>query len=581
MGEAKIQYLVAISLIGCLAIATQSHSAYGQSSGMPFPPQSLDPSRSASDAGGMAGNAGLSGSPIMRAGTRADGPTSAPTNPSGNWRGADPPSTDPYQSRTQLANADNQVGFSNPAARNEATPPRIGWGRQPDGINLPQRNLGTPQNGGQFGSSFGDSVRQASQTAADFFGPKTREQAGFDATQFNSSTQQNSGLGAARSAGQAGSFSDPSRVRGTNVDRGLGFPSAENLDSASADSTENWTPQEVANLAAQFNIPANDPNLQNIVFVNDMFLEWLRQTKQRELAAQNQSRTATDALADRRTRPTANDPWANERSTTGIPAIPTSRQGLTPRDGWPTGQSATRTASTTPSSNLRDDWRQDGYRDDRYQSTPSAPGRMQSQPRDPAELYADDYDRRTQMRREEEMEELKRDKEYLKRLLEDEKKKAGQMSLNPANLAGANPYAGFTPGYQAGNPAYPPNTNNPAAYQAGSFGMQQPGSEVSQPTLIARGKQPGDLRGETGTDPSASERKDERAGDRKDVTVDKAGMIGAAEELKRTNPYVNVFLLCSIVANVFLFVWLHRLWQHHRDLIATSRMSSSGISAAD
>jgi len=36
-----------------------------------------------------------------------------------------------------------------------------------------------------------------------------------------------------------------------------------------------------------------------------------------------------------------------------------------------------------------------------------------------------------------------------------------------------------------------------------------------------------------------------------------------------------------LVSNAFLFVWLHRLWQHHRDLIASTRMAASGMSSND
>ena len=61
--------------------------------------------------------------------------------------------------------------------------------------------------------------------------------------------------------------------------------------------------------------------------------------------------------------------------------------------------------------------------------------------------------------------------------------------------------------------------------------------------------------------------------------VDQAGVGSGA--MGRSNPYVNVFLLCSLVSNCFLFVWLHRLWHHHRDLIASTRMASSGISSND
>ena len=60
---------------------------------------------------------------------------------------------------------------------------------------------------------------------------------------------------------------------------------------------------------------------------------------------------------------------------------------------------------------------------------------------------------------------------------------------------------------------------------------------------------------------------------------DQAGIGGAAGAIGKSNPYVNVFLLCSLVANAFLFISLHRLWYHHRDLIASSRMAASGISS--
>ncbi|MEM6363604.1 MAG: hypothetical protein AAF745_04190 [Planctomycetota bacterium] len=62
--------------------------------------------------------------------------------------------------------------------------------------------------------------------------------------------------------------------------------------------------------------------------------------------------------------------------------------------------------------------------------------------------------------------------------------------------------------------------------------------------------------------------------------IDRANMIGGGgkSKLRNSNPYVNVFLLCSLVSNGFLFVWLHRLWHHHRDLIAQNRIATSGIS---
>lgn len=59
---------------------------------------------------------------------------------------------------------------------------------------------------------------------------------------------------------------------------------------------------------------------------------------------------------------------------------------------------------------------------------------------------------------------------------------------------------------------------------------------------------------------------------------DHAGIGGGAKVLGRSNPYINIFLLASLVANAFLFIWLHRLWSHYRELVASSRLAASGIS---
>lgn len=62
---------------------------------------------------------------------------------------------------------------------------------------------------------------------------------------------------------------------------------------------------------------------------------------------------------------------------------------------------------------------------------------------------------------------------------------------------------------------------------------------------------------------------------------DLAGMSPGNDVTRKSNPYVNVFLLCSLVSNAFLLTWLHRLWQNHRDLIASSRMSSGSMAAGE
>ncbi len=93
----------------------------------------------------------------------------------------------------------------------------------------------------------------------------------------------------------------------------------------------------------------------------------------------------------------------------------------------------------------------------------------------------------------------------------------------------------------------------------------RPTRSADDPNSLARGKRPASGDGSI-------------QGSNSGPQADQAGLGGAAKVIGKSNPYVNVFLLCSLVANAFLFVSLHRLWYHHRDLIASSRMASSGIS---
>ncbi|MEM6470050.1 MAG: hypothetical protein AAF802_10885 [Planctomycetota bacterium] len=581
MGETKERTWVAIGL-SPLLITLFACFANAQSTDFKFP-SSL--SRAGQGAVGTTGNGmGMPGN--ARVGTRPDGPTSDPAGSFSAWnRGANQgPSTAPYGNSD--SNPPSIPGF-NAAAQNPnanaptaatlATDPQTttgaqrqggrGWGL-PKGITNPTQD---PTLADRFGSQFD----RAASNLSTMFGPKTQEQARRD--EFA-----RGGMGAtiSRTAqdqlgdGRTGPGSMPSTANGLRWDNIAGTLS--NVP------TENWTRDQVNLLAAEFGIPPNDPNLDNQLYVNELFFEYKRLREQQRLKAEQ------EAAAQQ------NSPWPQEQPSPRGVAASTGGFGM-PRttnaaDGdptsWPFDNSARDPRATQA---MLDPSRQSvGLQDQRaggqlgdprlYQQTdprtrqplgtPYDNDRFASSvypqdaayPRDAVnsrtmdmanERFASEYDRMKRM--DAEVDDLRRENLRLKEDVLTER-----ILRNNAVMTGVTGNGNFGRGQLAGQ-AYPGGVQSQAQ---------------TQRELIAQSNR----------EPvSASSRS--RAGEvpesKENVPIDRAGVAGAAREFKQMNPYVNVFLLCSIVANVFLLVWLHRLWQHHRDLIATSRVTASGISASD
>ncbi|MEM0925621.1 MAG: hypothetical protein AAGJ83_06255 [Planctomycetota bacterium] len=511
-----------------------------------------------------ANNASMGASDVTRAGTRPDGPTSNPadgpslfnrqgpsTSPypgnSGTLSTSDPRVNDSTGTRGSLVqNGNNGLGGTNSTMTSgtETTrPQRRAWGSTPEGINLPEKNVPSGTFGGQFGQSNAMSRNTMMErgTAMGSAAPGTPQSQTTGLDVFNSAS--NSTLAPSRTAQeQLGAATPPGS-------QPMSPTWMNGLETNGGNPTRDWTRDEVNRLAGLMGIAATDERLTNELFVNYLFQQYQERLKVQEEARANanplsqaQIATPTSTRASLGT-PGSPPTWSNtmgNRSPSdqlGQIASATDSYGRDPRGRWDLGQPLGSNAYTPG-----------------YEATRSR-DRFLSNDR-----LADDYDRRAQRPLDDELTDLRRERDLLRRLQEDalDERRAAR-----ANFMQNNPSAGATRDYN-GRVTSPPTTTQPQT-GAPTFASNQPSAQIARSNEPASASN--DIR-QTSNRPSTSE-------DR----IDESNLLAASEEFKHMNPYVNVFLLCSLVANVFFFVWLRRLWLHHRDLVASSRMTASGISA--
>ena len=65
-----------------------------------------------------------------------------------------------------------------------------------------------------------------------------------------------------------------------------------------------------------------------------------------------------------------------------------------------------------------------------------------------------------------------------------------------------------------------------------------------------------------------------------DVSPDQASVF-SANPVRNTNPWINIFLVCSLCFNVFLYICIHRMWYNYRDINVSNRLSQSGIGSSE
>lgn len=617
MGE-TIRFL----MVAAIAIVSVIGNASAQTAGSGFSiPDSLSGAvNSASQSIGLPGFTG--GLDPQRATTRAGGPSTEPAAVRDNaWASGQAarrsrPTTDPFSTAgaadrsvsesSASSNLNNQLragaiamvaatedpnsveaqmraqAREKTAAANQAASSasgQTGFGTLPKGISLPERGqlAGSQGPGGAtFGSEFannpmtgsattnGAAAAQSNPPPRPVFGPLTAEQANFDpslynANQYSAGQTRNSQQTPSQTQatfGLPGSFAstDPAAGAGTS----LGMPGA--AAAATMPVPSNWTYKQIAALGEYFGVPSNDSRMSDKAFVNKLYALY-----REDQAKKGQAQTATGVLAGggQMTGGLAGaagvpDPWA----TTGAAAAQShaAQSQLTlPGFTAPAGDAAAggaqqyvgggQAASVSGSGRRVELFDSFGNRIDAEGNILDAYGR----PVDEATRYELTIGKKLR----EDMEKLTREQVEL-----DRKRREAALSSQPIGSP-SDRIASNDPSLRL------PRDPRSGAEGLGSSlpGINDTNLRASAQSLAASGQRP-----PTGGQPGAGDSQ---------LEVTRAGIGGASGAITRSNPYVNVFLLCSLVANAFLFISLHRLWYHHRDLIASSRMASSGITTSD
>ncbi|WP_253154044.1 hypothetical protein [Stieleria tagensis] len=477
------------------------------------------------------------------------------TNPvSSTSRSAGFPGTTAQQPNYMRGNVSTVSGTQDPSGSTAASGPPAGsaplsknFGSLPDGVNLPPRAL---QSGQQSTFSNDYSNNQMTETGGHTasgqpqFGPLTAAQAAqrtgqssFDPSAFNTNS--------------------PS-VYGNQNSSGLGMPSAGQSTAAVTNSLgrpgtkTNWTAAEIAALGGEFGIPPNDPRLQDEAYVNQ-----LHKVYQDSLAKQ-QAPSPTNRWG---TPSSLSMPGATASDSLQMPGSVDPRLASRPGMGMnstvlpptlPETQStaASKSRRTEVDSRLSqadiDRLPVNGYSFDKY-----------GNPIDRDRYILDRFGERV-------------DDETSYELTIGRKRKEAQARIAKENAASGD----HTP--ILGPPTDPVSLSDRTASNPGRPGQFTTGQLVAAGGGVAPPNF-GNSSSISANRPPQPPESGEASAPGKPHSSDSADG-GLAP---KSNPYVNIFLLCSLVANGFLFVWLHRLWHHHRDLIASSRMAASGISTVD
>ncbi|QEF99841.1 hypothetical protein Mal15_39080 [Stieleria maiorica] len=488
---------------------------------------------------------------------------------------------DPQSREAQLMAAarDNGSG-SNNAGTNTTGGSSRGFGSLPPGVQLPNQS-DTSTSTSTFGSEFargGASSSTMSQPSnvptRPVFGPPTAQEANFDLSVYNANNraaqhpsntvprqtfgQNTAGTTAQQNLTLPGQFGGTSAPSGSGVGgSSLGMP-AMNLPAttttAAATQTADpratapslptsWTYDQIAQLGRLFGIEPTDPRMRDKAFVNDLYVGY------REHQAKQQSAAQTAITSNNQTQFTSpqipslgtpSQPFGTAEQPTSDPRFANlngATTAATATDPWGSAAaSSPRPTDVDPRLSQKDidglppgAWSYDKY------------GNPIDKERYVLDRFGQRVDEETQWEltigRKRRLEE-----ERLARL-DAERARLGLSSESPSSRPGSASDLAVSGG-QSAAPVVPTSGSAPAT---------RPRDGANEASGLGNRVPP----------------------------ADQAGIGGAAGAIGRSNPYVNVFLLCSLVANAFLFISLHRLWYHHRDLIASSRMAASGMSSND
>ncbi|MCA9138036.1 MAG: hypothetical protein KDB00_14790 [Planctomycetales bacterium] len=489
---------------------------------------------------------------------------------------------DPLSPEAQLRArlAENQGGAS-ASQRSAQAGNSSGFGSLPDGITLPTRspaNAATAT-GGTFGSEFARNM-STSATSSPVYGPKTAAEANFDFSVFNAAnnaannanTQANSQTQAFGTAqqnlGMPNTYANPSAAASGNANRSaLGMPGGVTA-SAGATLPPNWTYKQIAALGEYFGVASNDSRMSDQAFVDSLYAMYQEDQAKKAQANQyasnpygsNQNSATQGNLASYATAANSNagtsgtyagNLWSRGDGASGTTGFnlpssldtPYQGQSRTQRDvaGADPRYASAGTINPPPQS-VSQPAATGGRKVQAYDAFGNkidADGNVLDdnlRPVDEATKFELTYGKKLK----EQMEQLRLEQAAL------ERSKLTQVPSSPSDRIAAAGFRGIqgAPGQSTG--AYP------------------------DPSSITGGQRPpgGSLAGSSSNSGLMQD-------------ADQTAIGGAAKATGKANPWVNIFLLCSIMANGFLFVWLHRLWYYHRDLIASSRMATSGISNND
>ncbi|PAY15841.1 hypothetical protein CKO51_29925 [Rhodopirellula sp. SM50] len=535
-------------------------------------------------------------------------PNNLRSNPNRNTIATVGATQDPQSREAQLmANARESTASPSSAGSGASR----GFGSLPSGVRLPDQG-NTAGSNATFGSEFARNPATASSSPTNrpVYGPPTAQEANYDLSVFNANNRTHSNAATAQTANppnySSQNFGSSNSARTTaqqdllypgNVPGGaasrqtatggsaLGFPAADprsmtSTGTAGGNAATNtappgvpssWTYEQIAQLGQLFGIQHTDPRMGDKAFVNDLYASY-REYLAKQQAAQASAETTANAAAPGRWSAGGigvggqagwNLPGVQPPAGTSQPGAPGGLAGglagtdprLASLDGapttagggtWGSENNPTRRTDVDPRLSQKDidglppgAWSYDKY------------GNPIDKERYVLDRFGERVDEETQWeltigrkRRMEEERLAKLEAERVRTALPADSS-LGQPSASDRLLGGNGVSAGsFRPPVGGAGAADRPNLAG-----NGGVGQRDPGQHDPGQQAPGQGNR---VR-----------------------SADQAGIAGA---IGRSNPYVNVFLLCSLVANAFLFISLHRLWYHHRDLIASSRMAASGMS---
>ena len=480
--------------------------------------------------------------PIERAGTLKGGPS---TEPAGNrnqrWMtdntAATRPSTEPFlQGRAAAGSRQPTAQPATGTQSSNLSTSNAGFGKLPENINLPTRSA----------AGLTANERQSTLGPNEKLGAQEFDIYNRGAQGTNRGTNTRTGETAVSRLGAAGTNSRMANVENqASLDQpGLGLPTSEVFPRRNSFETD-WTPEQIATLGSYFDIPANDPRLREPEIVNQLFLEYQQWLRDQELVRRQQLAAEADSRRNPASTNLSNTTADWERyglpsSTIGFGANQQAAPNNSNRSaqsnlGAPIAALASANASPNeqpPVTRQRSIPSRPLY--DQYGNRVDSEGNIIDQYGNPVG-EAEAYRLTTGRVMQEKLDQFKQEQqEFLRQMREQAKATPnGQAATAPSQVA-VNPTQG-TKSISAKNSSAPPSPDS-------SFN--------ASPEHIRR-------------------------------RADLAGIGSGAESFAKSNPFVNIFLLFSLVSNGFLLIWMHRLWHHHRDLIASSRMAASGIAAND